>query len=182
MKRLFWVMLAVGLSTPVWAGVKVDETNSTYDLRGLTTKQIHDDIMKSAPQENGETIDGEMNDDVSLSLNSAMQGDTCRIASDQVTLKLIIALPRWVDEGRASDDVRKAWNAYFSVLKAHEEGHKAIALKAANAIDGLIHADPSAQSCADLETKIKKAAEKIQIDAEAEQESLDQNAKPFDLE
>lgn len=182
MKRLLWAILAMGLSTHAWAEVRVEETNSSYELRGLTTEQIHADIMNSAPRENGEIIDGEMNENVSLSLDYTTQGGTCRVGTDTVILKLVTSMPRWVDEGRAPDGVRKAWNAYFSALQAHEGGHKAIALSAANAIDGLIHADQSAQSCSALETKIKKAAEKIQIEAEAEQESFDQSAKPFDLE
>lgn len=182
MKRLLGLILIMGLPGHAWAEVKIEQTNSTYELRGLTTEQIHDDLMKSAPRENGEIIDGELKDDVSLSLDYTIQAGVCRVGTDTVTLKLVMSLPRWVDEGRAPDEVRKAWNAYFSALQSHEGGHKAIALDAANAIDGLIHDGPSGQSCSALETKIRKAAEKIQIEAEAQQENLDQSAKPFDLE
>lgn len=181
MRHLFLAAVMVFIPTHVWAKVTVEQTDSRYELRGLTKEEIHSDIMKNAPKENGEIIDGEMNDDLTLSLDYTVQAGKCQIASDTVNLKLVMSLPRWVDEQRASEKVRTAWNEYFSVLQAHESGHKEIAVRAANEIDKLIHSGQSAESCSELKARITTAAEGIQSKAEAAQEKHDKNSQSFDL-
>jgi predicted secreted Zn-dependent protease len=55
-------------------------------------------------------------------------------------------------------------------------------VKAANAVDNLIHAGQSASTCESLKDKITKAADGIIAASTGEQESFDKNAPSIDIE
>jgi predicted secreted Zn-dependent protease len=93
-----------------------------------------------------------------------------------------LTFPRWVDQERATNEARRAWESYSNALRGHEDGHKAIAVKAANAVDALIHAEQGASTCASIEARIAKAADKINSIATGEQESFDKSAPTIDIE
>jgi predicted secreted Zn-dependent protease len=174
--------LTLACAIPAWANVGIKEVNSDYELRGVTTSEIHENILKNAPREEGNIVDAETKERVTFTLGYETKDGTCRIASDQVKLEIISTFPRWVDQERATNEARKAWESYSNALRGHEDGHKAIALKAANAVDTLIHVKQGASTCASIEAKIAKAADKINTIALSEQESFDKNAPNIDIE
>jgi predicted secreted Zn-dependent protease len=174
--------LAIACAIPAWANVGIKEVNSNYELRGTTTKEIHENILKNAPHEEGNIVDAETKESVTFALGYKTEEGTCRIASDQVNLDIISTFPRWVDQERATNETRRAWESYSNALRGHEDGHKAIAVKAANAIDALIHAEQGASTCASIEARIAKAADKISSIATCEQESFDKSAPTIDIE
>jgi len=67
-------------------------------------------------------------------------------------------------------------------LKAHEDGHKAIAVDAAHRISKLVHGATAPGSCSALKDSLDRAATQILDTAEREQSQFDANAKPFALE
>jgi predicted secreted Zn-dependent protease len=174
--------LTLACAMPAWADVGINEVNSDYELRGVTTKELHENILTNAPREDGNIVDAETKENVTFALGYKTEDGTCRIASDQVKLEIISTFPRWVDQERATNEARKAWESYSSALRGHEDGHKAIAVKAAHAVDALIHAEQGAPTCASIEAKIAKAADKINSIAMDEQESFDKNAATIDIE
>jgi predicted secreted Zn-dependent protease len=175
------VFLTFGCAIPAWANVKIEEVNSDYELRGLTTSEIHENIMRNTPREEGKIVDAETKEEVTFTLGYETKDGTCRIASDQVKLEIVSTFPRWVDQERATNEARKAWESYSNALRGHEDGHKAIAVKAANAVDTLIHKEQGASTCASLKDKIAKAADNIIAIAMGEQESFDKNAPNIDI-
>jgi predicted secreted Zn-dependent protease len=174
--------LAVTCAIPAWANVGIKEVNSDYELRGVTTKEIHENILKDAPREDGNIVDAETKESVTFALRYKTEDGSCRIASDEVKLEIISTFPRWVDQERATNGARRAWESYSTALRGHEDGHKAIAVKAANAVDALIHADQGASTCASIEARIAKTADKINSIATGEQESFDKSAPTIDIE
>ena len=176
------VFLALACATPARANVQIEEATSNYDLRGLTVNEIHEDIMSSAPREEGNIIDAEIKESVTITLRFNTTNGICRVASDQVKLEIVSAFPRWADQERATREVRKAWESYSNALRAHEDGHRAIAVKAAHAVDSLIHAEQEASTCESLKDKITKAADEIIAISTGEQEGFDKNAPAIDIE
>jgi predicted secreted Zn-dependent protease len=176
------VLLMLACAIPARANVEIEEAASIYELRGLTANEIHEDILRSAPREEGNIVDAEIKERVTFTLGFNTTDGTCRVASDQVKLEIVSAFPRWVDQERATNEVRKAWESYSNALRGHEDGHRAIAIKAANAVDTLIHAGQSASTCESLKDKITKAADEIVAIAAGEQEGFDKNAPAIDIE
>jgi len=172
----------IAMASPAWSDVKIEDTKNSYEIRGLTTEAIHNDIMKNAPREGDDIIDGETLDKITWSLNYSTEDKECHVTSDSVRLQLKMTLPTWIDESRASPKVRAAWDAYLLALRGHEYEHKAIAVKAAHAVDRLIHSDRSGGSCNVLNARLNDAAEKIVAEGEREQDRLDSNARSFDIE
>jgi predicted secreted Zn-dependent protease len=164
------------------ADVKLDVTYSTYQLRGLNLKAIHDDLHRVAKKDRDGIIDGEVSDAWDWNFRFAAAENSCRVSSDEIILKLNILLPTWVDEARADPGLRTAWDTYFQKLKAHEDGHKSIAVDAADRISKLTHGATAPVSCTALDQSLNRAAKQIVHNAEEAQDQFDANPKPFDLE
>jgi predicted secreted Zn-dependent protease len=175
------VCLTLACATPALANVEVEESTSNYDLRGVTKNEIHESILSSAPREDGNIVDAEIKENVTFTLGYKTTDGTCRVASDQVKLEIVSAFPRWVDQDRAASGVRQAWENYSNALRSHEDGHRAIAVKAANAVDTLIHETQGASTCDSVKDNIAKAADEIIARFTGEQENFDKNAPVIDI-
>ena len=173
---------ALVYAAPASAEVKVEVTQSTYELRGLSREAIHDDLHRVGKKDGDGVIEGEVGDEMSWKLKFAAEGNSCRVTSDVVTLKLSVTMPVWVDEARADEAVRTVWNTYYRDLKDHEDGHKAIAVDAAEQIDKITHQATAPGPCNALEQSLDTAAKQISEAAEEAQDKHDANAKPFALE
>lgn len=169
-------------AAPASAEVKVEVTQSTYELRGLSREAIHDDLHRVGKKDGDGVIEGEVNDDLSWKLTFAAEGNSCRVTSDVITLKLSVTMPVWVDEARADEAVRTVWSTYYRDLKDHEDGHKAIAVDAAQQINKITHQATAPGPCNALEQSLDTAAKQISDTAEEAQDKHDASAKPFALE
>ncbi|CCV11907.1 DUF922 domain-containing protein [Mesorhizobium sp. STM 4661] len=169
-------------AAPASADVKVEVTQSTYELRGLSREAIHEDMHRVARKDGDGIIEGEVNDDLAWKFKFAVADNSCHVTSGEITLKLSVMLPTWVDEARADESVRTVWNSYFQELKAHEDGHKTIAVDAAEKINQIAHGVKAAGPCNALEESLNDAARQIVETAEKAQDQHDADAKPFALE
>jgi predicted secreted Zn-dependent protease len=169
-------------AAPAAADVKLEVINSTYELHGLSREAIHDDMHRVGKKDGDGIIEGEVNDDLAWKLKLAETNGSCRVTSDEITLKLSVTLPVWVDEARAGPEVRAVWNTYYRDLKAHEDGHKAIAVDAAERINKITHEATAAGPCKALERSLNSTARQIYDAAEEAQEQHDANAELFAFE
>ncbi|WP_164754297.1 DUF922 domain-containing protein [Mesorhizobium sp. M7A.F.Ca.US.008.03.1.1] len=183
MKQIILTALLFLIATlPANADVKVEESSTYFNLQGLTSREIHQDLMRNAPREGGEIIEGEVADHFSVDFQSRMDGQECRAFDERVTLKLKIQLPKWVDEKRAASAVRVSWNQYMDKLLAHENRHKEIAISAAHAVHDIIHTASIKGSCEGLDAKIRRAAKRTISESERRQQAWDENAEQFGIE
>ena len=172
-------MLGVGEAR---ADVKLDITYSTYQLRGLSRQAIHKDLHRVAKRASDGIVEGEVSDDWHWNFQFESAENSCRVSSDEIVLKLNILLPTWADEERADQAVRTAWDSYFQELKAHEDGHKTIAVDAAEQVSKLTHGATAPGSCTALEQSLNRAAKQIVENSEKAQDQLDANPPPYALE
>jgi predicted secreted Zn-dependent protease len=164
------------------ADVNLDVAYSTYQLRGLSLEAIHDDLHRVAKRDRDGIIEGEVADHWDWKFRFTQTENSCQVSSDEIILKLKILLPTWVDEPRADPAVRTGWNTYFQELKAHEDGHKTIAMDAAERISKLTHGAMAPGSCSALEQSLNRTAKQIVENSEKAQDRHDANSKPFALE
>ncbi len=169
-------------AAPAAADVKVEVTQSTYELRGLSREAIHDDLHRVGKKDGDGVIEGEVDDDLAWKLKFAAEDNSCRVVSDDIALKLSVTMPIWVDEARADEAVRAVWNSYYGELKTHEDGHKTIAVDAAEQINKITHGAKAAGPCNALEESLNTTARQIVEAAEKAQDKHDAEARPFALE
>ncbi|RWC00245.1 MAG: DUF922 domain-containing protein [Mesorhizobium sp.] len=164
------------------ADVRLQETYSTYQLRGLTPEAMHADLHRVAKRDRDGLIDGEVGEDLHWTLRLVEAENSCQVSSDDIVLKLNILLPTWVDQERADPAVRSLWNHYYQQLKAHEDTHRKIAIDGAERISKLTHGATARGPCRALERTLNDAANQIVEDTGKAQDEHDANAEPFDLE
>lgn len=171
------VLAAIAAMSPASADVRVEVENAPYQLRGLTTKAIDEDLHRSGMKEQDNIIAGEISDQVSWMFNLAETSGSCRVTSNTVLLKLNVVMPVWVDENQAPQDVRDTWKTYYTDLKAHEDGHKSIAIDAANRIGKVIDGATAPGSCADLKASLESTAQQLVQTMEQSQSRFDETDK-----
>ncbi|RWA75379.1 MAG: DUF922 domain-containing protein [Mesorhizobium sp.] len=174
-------LAAIGLGE-ARADVRLEETYSTYQLRGLTPEALHEDLHRVAKRDRDGLVDGEVGEDLHWILRFVKAGNSCQVSSDDIVLKLNILLPTWVDQERADLAVRSVWDNYFQQLKAHEDGHRKIAIDAAERISKLTHGATASGPCKALERTLNDAANQIVEESGRAQDQHDANPQPFDLE
>ncbi len=163
------------------ADVKLDVTYSTYQLRGLSKKAIHQDLHRVAQKDADGLIEGELRDDWHWNFRFVAAENSCRISSDEIILRLNILLPAWEDQARANSALRSVWDSYFRELKAHEDSHIKIAVDAAEQISKMVHGATAAGSCAALEQTLDLAARQIVDSSEKAQDRFDANDKSISV-
>ncbi|RTM09256.1 MAG: DUF922 domain-containing protein [Hyphomicrobiales bacterium] len=178
---VFNAFVALG-AVDAQADVKLQETYSTYQLQGLSRKAIHDDLHRVAKRDRDGIIEGEVTDQWGWNFRFAATENSCRVTSDEILLKLNILLPIWVDDARADSATRTAWKNYFQELKAHEDGHKTIALEAAEQISKLTHGATAPGSCTALERSLNRAAKQIVENSEKAQDRHEASLPSYSLE
>lgn len=170
-------LAAMAAMSPASADVKVEVENATYQLRGLTTKAIDQDLHRSGRKEQDNIIAGEISDQVSWTFNLAEISGSCRVATSTVLLKLNVVMPVWVDEKQAPQDVRDTWRVYYGNLKAHQDGHASIAIDAANRIGTVIDGATAPGSCANLKASLDATAQQLVQAMEQAQSRYDETDK-----
>ena len=147
--------------TPVMAAERI----VTYDVAGTTTTELWQDIARHGPTDpaSGDHYAGDLrwdlhwdlhwNDKVSVSPNE------CHLTSIDVTIETTMTIPRWTNPVKASDALQVAWDVFLSRLKLHESGHRANAVKAAQAVrEAIAGAAGQDANCSTLEARTNAAA------------------------
>ncbi len=79
----------------------------------------------------------------------------CFADSFKVSIEITFRLPKWVCKGKAPQSLVDKWDSYIKNLIAHENGHRDIALKAADELGRTIAELPPASTCADLDREVQ---------------------------
>jgi predicted secreted Zn-dependent protease len=85
----------------------------------------------------------------------------CRSGPVSVDLAVTFTLPRWDAPADAPAELVERWDRYVAALSHHEEGHRDIAVDAANEIAGTIEAVPAHATCRQFERAADTAARSV---------------------
>jgi predicted secreted Zn-dependent protease len=86
-------------------------------------------------------------------------GGSCHLASATTELDIKMTLPRWDAPPSASPELVKRWNRFSTALRKHEDGHRDIAVAAANAIEKHAVKAAPATSCETLKQTLSRIAD-----------------------
>ncbi len=113
-------------------GVAMRTGFAYYDVPGRTPEEISGAMSKlvSAGAAGAHRAAGTARQEVRASFNLTEQGGVCRADEVQVELDVVITLPRLRDGVTLA--LQQRWRRFQDVIAAHENSHKAIAVRVAN--------------------------------------------------
>ncbi|MEK7657152.1 MAG: DUF922 domain-containing protein [Elusimicrobiota bacterium] len=113
-------------------GVLLRTGSAYYDVPGRTPEEISGAMSKlvSAGAAGAHRAAGTARQEVRASFNLIEQGGVCRADEVQVELDVVITLPRLRDGVTLA--LQQRWRKFQDVIAAHENSHKAIAVRVAN--------------------------------------------------
>lgn len=110
-----------------------------YDVHGQTPYALASSLAARGPKHGGERYFGMTEWTLRASYGRRTEAGACRLTDVAVHLDVEISLPRWnggpeAHPGHAEHPLRSDWDEFVEALDAHEHGHRALALEAADAV------------------------------------------------
>lgn len=134
----------------------VRETYVTYNVHGTSIPELRAGLRRNGVRMNdGGTYDALTSWDVRWEYDYDRVAGNCSVDDFRAVVDVTIRYPRWVSDDNTPAPLTDAWDAYLHGLIRHEQGHRDIAVAAA---DGLIRAATAltpASTCADLDRTVE---------------------------
>lgn len=113
------------------AGVEGRTSVVYYDVHGRTYAELHAEMRRLGPKNNGSSFVGETRSPMSWSWRTeSVTGSGCTMRDVRVRVNAEILLPRWTPPADADSSVIVEWKRFIAALETHEAGHKDIAARA----------------------------------------------------
>jgi predicted secreted Zn-dependent protease len=103
----------------------------------------------------------------------ASDDGSCRVSAASVWLDVDMTLPRWTPPANAKHKLVKRWNAFDAALRKHENGHRDIAIAAANDVASRVAATKPASDCSALKKTLGAMADGVVRDYRDKEDSYD---------
>jgi predicted secreted Zn-dependent protease len=146
-----------------------------YDVSGDSTGEVRQQMMQLGPMDHGQHVDAYTDWQIRWRYSySTGPGGACTLDSTQVIVTVVTTLPRWSPRQSSAPQLRSIWAQFSASLALHENGHKAIALAAAEEIRDLLNALPSQSSCKALDTLANSTGQGILDEARANDAAYDE--------
>jgi predicted secreted Zn-dependent protease len=179
MKGTIFFFLCVAVSVPAFAGdgainvasldqdrqpgIKnrvivplVTEQYEYYEIKGGTERDLRNQMCRNGCSlNNGETYDSATSWHWRLNYGYDRDPRGCAVDSFQVALELKYRYPKWVRSGDAAQPLIDKWNSYIRNLVSHENGHRVLAVEAADELSRAVAALPPARTCAELDREVR---------------------------
>jgi predicted secreted Zn-dependent protease len=133
-------------------------TTNFYHVSGATEQELRDSIHQSRPWKDRSEGDAHTEWKIEWSFNLASSEQEFQVQSFATKTTINVTLPKRIPNPQAPGPLDQKWARYINALKAHEEGHKQIALSAAAEIRkrvGALGAEPTREA---VVTSINTAA------------------------
>jgi len=147
------------LASPASPVIRVLE--EVYDIRGSTAEELHREMQRlGPPAEDGRRFYGHTAWNIRWRFLVEPSGNSCRATRVEVTAYIVLTLPRWTPPQEAPEELRHRWDAFMAALRAHEEGHRDLAVAAARRVHSRISGFRTA-SCRDFNREVNREGERI---------------------
>lgn len=80
---------------------------------------------------------------------------TCSAESFKTSIDITFRFPKWVRDDGASQSLVDKWDCYMKNLVMHENGHRDMAVEAAEELARAVAAMPPASSCSELDRRVR---------------------------
>lgn len=120
--------------------VVVEQRDHWYPVRGRTVQHIAEWLARDRPEREGVHAWAITRWRVAWHGRPFMHADACRLADVRVDVQIEMTLPRWMEREHAGDHARRMWTDFYANVLRHENGHRAIALRAGSALADALRA------------------------------------------
>lgn len=111
--------------------VAVSFRESFYQIEGATPRQLTRALNEKGPLSHGSgsRAFGQTRFELRYRYEPSPWSDGCRAAGASVEVELVTTLPAWSGRDRAAPVLRADWDLFIGRLRAHEHGHRRIAVE-----------------------------------------------------
>ena len=138
----------------------------TYPVTGSRADEVLASMAAAAPSTEGETFFGLTVTELSFRYVRETTPGACTLRNVEIALAVTVSLPAWTPGPGTDYALRRDWARFDSSLRRHEDRHRALAERGAEAIlrelDGL-----SAPTCGQADVEARRRAERVRIETDA---------------
>ena len=149
-----------------------EPTYQLYDVYGKNLKEIKSSIKDKRP--NNKDSGNEWH--ISWQYAFEEKNSACYLSKPIVNKKVIVILPRWIEDKEASEPTKLEWKRYISAIKTHQLGHISYASKAQAAILKAFKTLSSEKTCSALKVKANTLAKEILDDFYQQDREYEKNS------
>ncbi|MGB8819003.1 MAG: DUF922 domain-containing protein [Rhizobiaceae bacterium] len=132
-----------------------------YEVSGNTGKELDRSIAKNAPMR-GHAFAATQLTILPVSIKTAQNDEGCRIRAAKFKVNAKITMPRWVNRGSASANLKEGFDIFADYARLHEDIHVKIGEAAATEMEtSLLELAPQ-NNCDILEKKAKRVIDDVQ--------------------
>jgi predicted secreted Zn-dependent protease len=134
----------------------VRETYDTYDVHGTSIAELRAGLRRNGIRMNdGSTYDALTSWVVRWEYDYDRTINTCSVDDFRAVVDVTIRYPRWISDDDTPLPLTDTWDDYLHSLIRHEQGHRDIAVAAADALTRSVSALSPAATCADLDRTVE---------------------------
>jgi predicted secreted Zn-dependent protease len=163
---------ALAATSPI---IRVSE--EFYDIRGSTAQALSLEMRRLGPSsEAGQRHSAYTAWNINWRFHPESRGPACMASWVEVKAEIVITLPRWDPPPEASRELRWQWDTYLAALRAHEEGHRDLAVAAGQQVHIRISGFLTA-SCQDFGRLVRREAHRILDQLRADDRRYDEETR-----
>ena len=152
----------------------VTEKYEYYEVCGCNEKELQCDIKKKCILwSDGKKYDAVTTWNVNWDYGYDNAPQSCAADSFRVTIEILFRYPKWARTHDASPQLVEKWDQYMKNLTVHENGHRDIAVQAAEKLSRAVAALPPASTCVELDRRVRALYR-------ARMAKLDQDQREYD--
>ena len=131
-----------------------------YEVSGTSAQELRKELDRLGPVDgDGVRHDGHTRWFINWTYQLEPDVDGCEVRSFETTLDITMTLPRWKKSKTAPGRLVRRWEQYIAALRLHENGHRDIALAAAEEIRRRFKGRRDADDCQSLAKALNRTAE-----------------------
>ena len=143
-------------ATPARSIVFSTTVSSVYfDVFGLTTREIFDSIDANGPRLENDELGLASWNYSGLDWRVRAGLNNCGIASVNLSVEIVVTLPRLVDFDDASAEIQRRWEDLAAEVAAHEQRHVDIVLEGVESLERKLGTLEPLASCPALDSRIE---------------------------
>ncbi len=155
--------------------VAVSQQYQYYDVSGATPDQIRAEMNQNGTKwDDGRTYDSVTTWNLKWTYDYDCSNHTCRAGGFKTNVDITFRFPKWIQPADASQDLIAKWDTYMQHLITHENGHRDMAVAAAEQLCRDVQTLPLAESPEALDKEIQALASN-------EMDRLNTDEKQYDV-
>jgi predicted secreted Zn-dependent protease len=172
LRLLLALLLLLAAVAPSLAQVTTAESRRAHRVKGVTAWALVFNMQRYPLAGDHGAAFANIRPDYRLSVDTVTSGALCRPNAVGVRINFVITLPEATQRARMSPAVRRAWDNFVDFAERHEMRHRQSYIGCAKSFVSDAMRERG-QSCAAVESVIRRKFERAKRDCEARQASFD---------